>query len=40
MSVQVNLITVAGIPQETCKQGCLLGEPETPELTPIVLIVP
>ncbi len=30
----VNLITVAGKPEEICKQGCLLCEPETPGLTP------
>ncbi len=30
----VNVITVAHKPEETCKQGCLLCEPETLELIP------
>ena len=30
----MNLITVARKTEDTCKQGCLLCEPETMELTP------
>ncbi len=31
---EVDLITVARKPEETCKQGCLLCEPETLRLSP------